>query len=116
MCLRKEDRRLEISYVLRLARKAALGFVMACFVARVAGVSLHLHILSHEHPEEHDAKHCPICQQLLIMPGKFITEPELSLPDSNRQKGTVEYPSQSCVITFRFEPFGPRPPPQIPVS
>jgi len=114
--LRKEDRRLEISYVLHLARKAVLGFVVVCFVARVTGVSLHLHILSHEHPEEHDAEHCPICQQLLIAPGKFMTEPELSLADLNRQKGTVEYPSQSCVITFRFEPFGPRPPPQIPVS
>ena len=102
--------------MLRLALKAVSVYSMVCFVAMVTGVSLHLHFLSHEHPEEHDAEHCSVCQRLLIVRGKFVAESETSLPDFILQKGNVEFHSQSYVIAFHFEPFGPRPPPQLRVS
>ena len=97
----------------RLARKAVLAFATVSFVAMVTSVSLQLHLLSHNHPEEHDAEHCSICQQLLIAPGKFITGPESTLLDFNLQGEHVEFQSQSYVIAFHFEPFGPRPPPLL---
>ena len=77
----------------------------------VTGVSLQLHLLSYEHSREHDFDDCSICRQLLIAPGKFTTEPESNLPDFKLQKDNVEFQSQSYVIVFHFEPFGPRPPP-----
>lgn len=97
----------------RFARRAVLTIAIACFVAMVTGITLHLHLLSHQHPGEHDAEHCSICQQLLIAPGKFITEPELVLLDYNLQKDTIEFQSQSYVIALQHEPFGPRPPPRL---
>jgi hypothetical protein len=105
-----------MSYLLRLALKVVCVYSMVCFVAMVTGVSLHLHFLSHEHPEEHDSEHCSVCQQLLIVPGKFIVESETSLFDSILQRDIVEFQSQSDVIAFHFDPFGPRPPPQLRVS
>lgn len=79
----------------------------------VMGIPRYLHLLAHEHPEEHNAEHCLVCQQLLIMPGKFIMEPELNLPDFVPQKNNVEFDFQSCIITFHSEPFRPRPPPLL---
>jgi hypothetical protein len=77
----------------------------------VTGVSLHLHLLSYEHPEEHDTEHCPLCQQLLFKPGKFITEPESGVPDDGPLIDDVEFYSQPYVTAFHFESFSPRPPP-----
>jgi hypothetical protein len=80
------------------------------------GLSLQLHLLSEEHPEKHDSEHCSLCQQLLIAFGKFMAEPPSILPEFNPQENNVEFQSQSCIITFHFEPFGPRPPPQLLIS
>lgn len=81
------------------------------FVAMVTGVSLHLHLLGHDHQDKHDLDNCSVCQQLLVTPGKFITEPESSLPDYNPQKDNIQLQTQPYVIAFHFEPFRPRPPP-----
>ena len=96
-----------------LDRKAVLICITVCFVAMVTGVSLQLHLLGHEHPEEHDSEHCSVCQQLLITPGKFIMEPVSNLPDTGFHAYNVEFQSQSYVIAFHFEPFDPRPPPAV---
>ncbi len=77
----------------------------------VSELSPHLHLLSHEHPEEHDSEHCSVCQQLLIAPGKFITEPESGLPDSNLLHDDTEFYFQSYIIALHSQPFNPRPPP-----
>lgn len=79
----------------------------------VMGITLHLHLMGHDHPKAHDAEHCSICQQLVIAPGKFMTEPESGLPDFNPQKNSVEFQSKFCIVAFHFEPFGPRPPPLL---
>ena len=86
---------------------------MIFFVAMVTGLSLYLHLLSYDHPEKHDSEHCPICQQLLIKPGKFITEPESHLPDINLLEGQLTFYSQSYTKVFHYDPFRPRPPPQL---
>jgi len=104
---------LEIKHLSRLAQKVGWVLTTIFFVAMVTGLSLHLHLLSHHHPEEHDSEHCSICQQLLIKPGKFITEPESHLPDFNRLEGQLTFYSQSYTKTFRFDPFRPRPPPLL---
>ncbi|MBN2314216.1 MAG: hypothetical protein JXM79_09820 [Sedimentisphaerales bacterium] len=100
----------------RVARKVGLILMTSFFVALVTGLSLYLHLLNHEHPEDHDAAHCPICQRLLIKPGKFITEPESHLPDFNRLEGQIAFYTQSYTQTFHFDSFRPRPPPQLPLS
>jgi len=108
----KVDLRLEIRKLKRLARKAVLITSIACFAAMVMGITLYLHLLSRQHPEEHDAAHCSICQQLLIAPGKFITEPELIILDHSPRTDTVEFQSQSCIIPFHPGSSDPRAPPQ----
>ena len=116
MCLSRIKFKLEVKHLSRLTRK--VGFVLTAifFVALVTGLSLYLHLLSHEHPEEHDSEHCPICQQLLIKPGKFITVPESDLSDFTLLEGQLTFYSQSYTKAFHFDPFRPRPPPQLPVS
>ena len=99
--------------MLRLTRKTALLIATVGFVSMVTEVSLHVHFLNHEHPEEHDSEHCSICQQLLVTPGKFIAEPESFALEFIPQKNNIEFHSQSFVITFQFNSFSPRPPPQL---
>ena len=40
--------------MIHLDRKAVLISMTICFVAMVTGVSLQLHLLSHEHSQEHN--------------------------------------------------------------
>jgi hypothetical protein len=104
---------LEIKSLSRLARQVGFILMTIFFAALVTGLSLYLHLLSHEHPEDHDAEHCPICQQLLIKPGKFIIEPESHLPDFTRFEGQLTFDSQSYTQAFHFDSFRPRPPPRL---
>jgi len=82
----------------------------------VTGVTLYLHLLSHHHPEEHDSEHCPICQQLLAKPGKFVIESESHLPDYNLLEGQLTFFSQFYTKVFHFDSFRPRPPPRLFIS
>jgi hypothetical protein len=99
--------------VSRLARKVGFILTTIFFVMTVTGLPLYIHLLSCEHPEEHDSTHCTICQQSLIKPGKFITEPESHLPDFNRLEGHITFNFQSYTKVFHFNPFCPRPPPSL---
>jgi len=99
--------------VCEIARKAAFILTILCFAALAAGLTLKLHLLSHEHPEEHDFDHCSICQQLLITPAKFIPEPELSLPDVDLHSGNIEFVLRFYVTAVCCTPFDPRPPPLL---
>ncbi len=80
-------------------------------MAMVTGVSLQLHLLSHEHPQEHDFESCSICQQLLITPGNFAPEPQLCLPDIDRDKDNFEFVPEFYITTLHCKPFDARPPP-----
>jgi len=92
-------------------RKIIFIIATVCFVAVVTGLTLELHLFSHKHPDNHSSSRCSICQQLLITPNKFASEPQLSLPDTDLLKDEIEFPIHSYVTTFRHKPFGPRPPP-----
>jgi hypothetical protein len=77
----------------------------------VTGVSLQLHLLSHEHSHEHDFDDCSICRQLLVSPEKFAAEPQTSLPDTEPYKESIEFVPQSNVIAFQCKLINARPPP-----
>jgi len=95
----------------RLARKCVLTLAIICFVAMTTGVTLQLHLLSDTHPEEHDSEHCSICQQLLIAPGKFLLEPELTVEISSQIECCIDFHSTICIKQFHHQQFDPRPPP-----
>ena len=97
--------------LIRIARKSLFILATISFLTMVTELALTLHLSSHKHHGYHDSDHCPICQQLLVTSGKFITVSEPSLPNSNLQKDNVKFQSQFYVTAFHFEPFGPRPPP-----
>jgi hypothetical protein len=80
-------------------------------MAMVTGVSLQLHLLSHEHSHEHDFDDCSICQQLLITHGKFTPVPQLCLPDIDRHKDNFEFVPEFYITAFHYKPFNARPPP-----
>jgi len=82
-----------------------------CFAATVTGISLQLHLLSHEHRHGHDFDDCSICRQLLISPEKFAAEPHTSLPDTEQHKGSFEFIPQFNITAFHCRPFNARPPP-----
>ncbi len=94
-----------------MARKVTLILTTVCFTALVAGLTLQLHLLSHEHSQEHDFDNCSICRQLLITHGKFATEPQLCLPDIDRNKDSFEFVPEFYITAFHYKPFNARPPP-----
>lgn len=82
-------------------------------MSMVSGLSLQLHLLSIEHPQKHDAKHCSVCQQLLLAPSKFTQEPQSGLSDTDQLKGEVVFPLHVHITTFDHNPFSPRSPPSV---
>jgi len=82
-----------------------------CFVAMVTGISLQLHLLSHEHSHEHDFDDCSICRQLLVSSKKFAAEPQIILPDKELYKESFEFLPKFNIIVFHCKPFNARPPP-----
>lgn len=95
----------------RLYRKTVLICITICFVAMVTGLSLQLHLLSESHPEKHDSERCSLCQQLLLVTGKFVLEPELALETSGRIECHIKLNPNICVKQFHHQQFNPRPPP-----
>lgn len=95
----------------RLDRKAVLICITVCFVAMVTGVSMQLHLLSHEHSREHDFDDCSICRQLLVTHGKFAPEPKLCLPDTDRNRDSFEFVPEFYITAFHCKSFNARPPP-----
>jgi len=95
----------------RLDRKVAIIYTTICFAAVTTGIMLQLHLLSDEHSEKHDSKHCSVCQQLLIAPGKFVLEPELALETGGQIERYVNTNSTICIKQFQHEQLNPRPPP-----
>jgi hypothetical protein len=77
----------------------------------VTGVSLQLHLLSHEHQHEHDFDDCSICRQLLMSPEKFAAEPQIILPDKELYKESLEFVLQFYVTAFHCKSINARPPP-----
>lgn len=102
--------------LIQITRKAALIIMTISFVALVTGLTLKLHLLSHIHTDNHTSSQCTICQQLLTTQNKFTLEPQFNLPDTGSFQDEIEFPLLSPIITFRHEPFGPRPPPRCPTS
>ena len=97
--------------MIRLDRKTVLISMTICFMSMFTGVSLQLHLLSHEHSLEHDFDDCSICRQLLISPEKFAAEPLTNLPDIEQHKDTFEFVPEFNITAFHSKPFNARPPP-----
>jgi len=94
-----------------MARKGALILITGCFAVMVTGISLQLHLLSHEHSHDHYFDDCSICRQLLVSPEKFTAEPKTSLPDTELYKESIEFVLQSNVTAFHCKLINARPPP-----
>jgi hypothetical protein len=97
--------------LIRSARKCVLVFTTVYFVSMATGAMLQLHLLGHGH--EHDFENCSICQQLIV-PSKYVTEPELKLGDVVELEYFLEACCCSYVKIFNPKSFNPRPPPIIP--
>ena len=82
-----------------------------CFVAMTTGLMLQLHLAIDAHSEKHDSEQCSVCQQLLIVPGKFILEPELTLETAGQIEHYVNFHPTIRIKQFHHQQFGPRPPP-----
>jgi hypothetical protein len=100
-----------MSNLLYKTRKAVLTIMTISFLALVTELTLELHLLSHEHTDNHNSSQCPICQQLLTTQNKFAIEIQAFNQDIKLIEEYIESSLQTPVISFRHEPFGPRPPP-----
>jgi len=96
-----------------MARKSVLILIAICFVSMVTGLSLQLHLSGDAHSHEHDFNRCLICQQLLLTPGKFAPEPQLSLPDIDPHRDSFEFVPEFCITAFHCKPFNARSPPSF---
>jgi len=81
------------------------------FVALATGLTLNLHLLSHEHPDNHFSSQCSICQQMLTTQNKIALEQQFNILDTDSFQVEIEFSPQTLLATFHHEPFGPRPPP-----
>jgi hypothetical protein len=95
----------------RLSRKAVLICITVCFVAMTTGFVLQLHLLGNAYPQKHDSERCSVCQQLLVMPGKFVLEPELTIEMAGQVEHYVNFHPIVCIKQFHHQQFDPRPPP-----
>ena len=93
------------------ARKGVLLLATVSFMTMATGASLQLHLLTHDHQQEHDSDKCSVCQHFLTTPGKFTQEPKCELPGANLLKRDAEFPLHICITTFHHNPFSPRAPP-----
>ena len=61
----------------RRVRTTFLVLGTTCFLAMTSGLVLHFHLAHLDDPAEHDAAHCPLCQQLFFSSKKdFTADPE----------------------------------------
>lgn len=95
----------------RVARTALLVIGTACFISATTGVTLQLHFLSCEHPEEHDHENCPICTSLLIHSNKFIQYPDIQIEYFDFLESNPFYPAFTRHSVNYLKAFNPRPPP-----
>lgn len=93
------------------ARKGVLIITTVGFAAMVTGLSFQLHLLSHDHHDEHDSDECSVCRHFLTAPGKFMQEPKSELPGLSLLESKAEFPLHVCVNAFHHNPFNPRGPP-----
>lgn len=96
----------------RLARKYVFALAAVSFVAMTTGLTMQLHLLSHEHSQENESDNCSVCRKL-IAPSKFAAVPELKLDDVEQFEYCVGFRTHSYVTISCPESFNPRPPPSI---
>jgi hypothetical protein len=97
----------------RLARKCVFVIAVVSFVAVTTGLTQQLHILSHEHPHEHDVDNCLVCQQLIAL-GKFYSETHPVLDNIILFEYILDYYTDTLLIFSQPKPFDCRPPPLAP--
>jgi len=96
---------------IQITQKVTLIIMTISFVALATGLTLYLHLLSHEHPVSHSSSQCSICQQILTTQNKIALEQQFNILDTDSFQDEIEFSLQPLVAPFRYEPFGPRPPP-----
>lgn len=84
-----------------------------CLMAMATQAGLLLHILTEDHPENHDPSHCQICRQLFITPEKYVTEPNIQADNTNSLTYCVGYCNSTRASLFYPKGFNPRPPPSV---
>ena len=99
--------------MIRTTRNILVVIGVLCLMAMATQTRLLLHILTQDHPENHDSSHCQICRQLLIAPEKYATEPDIQANNTDSLTYCVDYCNSTYAHLFYPETFNPRPPPSI---
>jgi len=99
--------------VIQRGRNILIVVGVLCFAVIATQAPLLLHVLSCEHPEEHDCSLCPICRHLLICPEKYTAEPNTQLHITSDYVCPIDF--HPLVFAGFFHPlsFNPRPPPSV---
>jgi len=93
------------------ARKNILILATVGFTAMVTGLSLHVHLLAHDHGKTHDSAKCSVCITLHAAAGKFTAERQLDIAGLSRFQGDTDLPPDVHMSAFSRQPFAPRAPP-----
>jgi membrane-anchored glycerophosphoryl diester phosphodiesterase (GDPDase) len=104
----KEQKKNEL---LGTVRKVVLVVGMLCFLSTVTGVTLQLHLLSHEHNKQHDHEDCDICKNFFAVNQKFILNSYTTMVFFEHFARNTQYSKPTIPGLFRLEAFNPRPPP-----
>ena len=92
-------------------RTAFLLLGAICFAAMASGWILYLHLSHYENPANHDATHCPLCQQLLLSKKDFTVNTEPTSIELEPAERIAAIPSATPIQQAGSNLCGPRAPP-----
>jgi hypothetical protein len=97
--------------LLRTSRKVVLVIGMLCFLSTVTGVTLQLHLLSHQHNDRHGHEDCDICKNFFAANQKFVLSSYTIMAFFEHFARDTQYSRPTIPGLFRLKAFNPRPPP-----
>jgi hypothetical protein len=103
---------LERYNLVRLTRKCVFVIAVVSFLAMTTGLIQQLHLLSHNHPHEHDVDNCLICQQLVAL-GKFYSQTPPVPENIVQLEYVLDYCPETLFVSSQPKPFNSRPPPSV---
>lgn len=99
--------------MIRTGRNILVVVGVLCFAAIATQAPLLFHVLSCEHPDEHDSTHCATCRHLLICPEKYTAEANTQLHITSDYVRPVDFHTLAFTGSFCPRSLNPRPPPSV---
>jgi hypothetical protein len=97
--------------LLGAARKVILVIGLLCFFSAITGITLQIHLLCHEHNDQHDHNNCDFCKLFFASNHRFFHDSYTVITSFEHFILNIQYSSSTAPGLFFLKVFNPRPPP-----